>query len=288
MEKESHIHKVPDNLLKFKQNYCDDVAKWLLELSVVSYIDDIKELENQIATKTNFKVKKVCEKDNIEALVLYTDDVIVVSFAGTEVTEFSDINTDLQFWYSKAEGVRMHSGFYTAYKKIKFDVYRAVLELQKDKHRDVYWTGHSLGGALAVIFGTFWKEKSVIYTYGQPRVGDRDFAKRTQARADHYRVTVNADFAPKAPPKWIIGYHHSGEETRLVIEPEFISFGWITNWIRKEVITFIIAVFFRLSWFLTSFAWYARKAWIHHSMLTHRKLLWNPEQQRRHLPSETD
>ena len=47
----------------------------------------------------------------------------------------------------------------------------------------VYVTGHSLGGALSIIFFAqamheekHWLKNACLYTYGAPRVGDKDFA----------------------------------------------------------------------------------------------------------------
>lgn len=284
MESRNYIDRVPTTLLSYKKDFDIDVSRWLLELSVVSYIDNLKELEDQISKNTNFKIKKVCEKDYIEALVLYSDDVIVVSFAGTELNEFNDINTDLKFWHSYAEDVGIHHGFYTAYKKIKFDVYKAVLELQKEKHREVYWTGHSLGGALAVVFATFWKYESVVYTFAQPKVGDRDFATLTSKRARHYRITSNADLAPKFPV-WFRSYCHSGDELRFIVGPEMFSLEWIRNYFGRQVATFILATLFRLSWALLNFAWFFKRAWSNHSALTYRKLLWDDKAEHKTVSS---
>ena len=68
----------------------------------------------------------------------------------------------------------------------------AVARLSRDQTTRLFLTGHSLGGALAVLAGAvlqFETNRSVtgVYTYGQPRVGDPDFSAAfdSAARACH-------------------------------------------------------------------------------------------------------
>ena len=59
----------------------------------------------------------------------------------------------------------------------------------------VYITGHSLGGALSIIFFAqamheekHWIKNAHLYTYGAPRVGDKDFAEFLSAFEKKYRL----------------------------------------------------------------------------------------------------
>jgi hypothetical protein len=97
-------------------------------------------------------------------------------------------------------------------------------------------TGHSLGGALAVLCAHIlqaegWTVHSV-YTFGQPRVGDRAFAaaynglKAGQASSlsfetdrpdacptlgsQTFRLVNENDIVPRLPG-WVLGYRHAGQ-----------------------------------------------------------------------------
>ncbi|XP_022940180.1 uncharacterized protein LOC111445885 isoform X1 [Cucurbita moschata] len=132
-------------------------------------------------------------------------NIIVIAFRGTSPFDTYDwqVDTDLS-WYN-IEGVgHIHSGFMKALGLQKATGWPK--ELTKPQHDFAYYTlrqklrdivksndkarfiitGHSLGGALATLFVTmlsYHEEKTIlkklqgVYTYGQPRVGDRQFAE---------------------------------------------------------------------------------------------------------------
>jgi len=62
----------------------------------------------------------------------------------------------------------------------------------------VYITGHSLGGALSIIFFAqamheekHWIKNAYLYTYGAPRVGDRKFAEFLSAFEKRYYFFIS-------------------------------------------------------------------------------------------------
>ncbi len=79
--------------------------------------------------------------------------------------------------------------------------------LQKERGMRSLWiTGHSLGGALAVLATAklrFEKAQPVsgLYTYGQPRVGDFEFCSRfDQGFGDYtFRFVNFQDIVPRVP-----------------------------------------------------------------------------------------
>ena len=87
------------------------------------------------------------------------------------------------------------------------------------KKSKIFVTGHSLGGALAVFAAVdlkknFYPETSIIlYTYGQPRVGNVDFSNFIFSQLDgsYVRVTHYDDLVTHVPPK-ISGFKHAGNE----------------------------------------------------------------------------
>ncbi|XP_068660870.1 triacylglycerol lipase OBL1 [Aristolochia californica] len=85
--------------------------------------------------------------------------------------------------------------------------------LEQHKNAKFVVTGHSLGGALAILFPAvllLHKEEKVmkrlmgIYTFGQPRVGDRQLGSFMEAHLNHplpryYRVVYCNDLVPRLP-----------------------------------------------------------------------------------------
>ncbi|XP_024543842.1 uncharacterized protein LOC9654181 isoform X1 [Selaginella moellendorffii] len=85
--------------------------------------------------------------------------------------------------------------------------------VKANKSAKVYITGHSLGGALATVFTAmlfYNKEDSVteriagVYTFGQPRVGDIDFADYMDEKLNdpvnrYFRIVYSNDIVPRIP-----------------------------------------------------------------------------------------
>jgi predicted lipase len=77
-------------------------------------------------------------------------------------------------------------------------------------------TGHSLGGALAVMAAAYlqnvYNSVNYLYTMGQPRVGNDNFAAfMTKSIPNTYRIVNNADQVPHVPQS-VLGFKHSGFE----------------------------------------------------------------------------
>jgi hypothetical protein len=85
--------------------------------------------------------------------------------------------------------------------------------------KKVFLTGHSMGGAFAILAAAKLKSSGMriaaVYTYGAPRVGNRKFAESYKPR--HYRIEHGNDIVPHLPPPPTIselfgaGYLHTGK-----------------------------------------------------------------------------
>lgn len=140
-------------------------------------------------------------------------DCLVVS-RGTEPTKWDDISADANAWTVALEIGRVHSGFHG-----HVDVLWPKIELAlRENQRPVWFAGHSLGGAMATVCAVRCRLSQIpsnpraIFTYGSPRVGDRNYSKYLNIR--HYRWVNNNDIVPRVPPRWM-GYRHMGREIYL-------------------------------------------------------------------------
>lgn len=141
---------------------------------------------------------------------------IVVAFRGT---------TSIRDWMTDAEvapvagpaGIgRVHGGFAHALGLVWADLLAAV-RAEQTTAQALWLTGHSLGGALALLAGArcaFELDKPVrgIYTYGQPRVGDREFARSCNGEFGQrvFRFVNNSDIVSRLPPRQI-EFSHCGQ-----------------------------------------------------------------------------
>jgi hypothetical protein len=165
---------------------------------------------------------------------------IVVYIRGTDnlknlAADVSYHQTDFGGYTACQGGCKVHNGFFNAYLEIKNVLFAKILSIskklideQKKTPENIFFTGHSLGGAL-VNFATYnfinrkknlKEQKSAeskyfdiskvnLITFGSPRVGNKAFAAYMKSLLDskelqrHYRVIYGQDPIPNVPPKLI-------------------------------------------------------------------------------------
>lgn len=129
------------------------------------------------------------------------DGMRILAFRGTESDKWRDIKTDVDAILVHPEdglvSEQIHSGFYKAFCGIRKKIEK---DLEKDPHLPLYVTGHSLGGALAIVATRFIAADSLgaCYTFGAPRVGNVHMGQ--VFKTPIYRVVNAADAVPRLPP----------------------------------------------------------------------------------------
>jgi hypothetical protein len=130
---------------------------------------------------------------------------VLVAWCGTD--SLLNVLTDLSFAPKRclpelAGAGSVHGGFLEAYQlaKRKFeDKFNALKTIIK-KHKPLFICGHSLGGALALLFAAEMKENlPVLYTYGMPRTFTRS-AIASLGGITHYRHVNDNDTITQIPP----------------------------------------------------------------------------------------
>ncbi|KAF7129114.1 hypothetical protein RHSIM_Rhsim10G0116600 [Rhododendron simsii] len=179
------------------------------------------------------------EKATTQAFMLRdkntSSDLIIVAFRGTEGFDVDARCTDFDIsWYELPGKGKVHGGFMKAPgmkknqvwpKEIEQDnhnqppgAYYAIREklrdlLQTNDQARFILTGHSLGGALAILFAAvlaMHEEVGLlgrlegIYTFGQPRVGDEKFGEFMTTQLEKYVIPYNRfvysnDMVPRLP-----------------------------------------------------------------------------------------
>lgn len=169
-------------------------------------------------------------KTDTQAIILEMDNEIIVSFRGT--SSIYDVLTNIFCLNHKIDNTDMyvHKGFYDAV----ISVYKKIIPLIRNDKK-VCVTGHSLGGALAMIFTLLYKSEFnnddiYLYTYGAPRCGNFEFAKKMNELKNFYRITMRNDIIPKFVYKYY--YYHCGEHYHINSnnDIEYIENNSIYDW----------------------------------------------------------
>lgn len=148
--------------------------------------------------------------EDTQAFTMASDQMIITGFRGTEVNEIQDWLCDATTppWPGPAGKGFVHYGFAEALDSIEPQVRAAITEFH-DNDQTIWFTGHSLGGALAALaaMSLHFEEPSLladgVYTFGQPRVCDRLLATaHDEVFLDRtHRFVNNNDIVPQVPPE---------------------------------------------------------------------------------------
>ena len=181
---------------------------------------------------------------NVTQETINGEPVIIVAFRGS--SNAKDFLQDAEFWMVDLNtNVRLsmsnsrpmcHHGFLEDFEAISVAVTTAVKNLLvQTPAAKVYLTGHSLGGALAILGALeFARQKlavTLVTTFGQPRAGNAAFRElynqagpvAASLGAITFRVVNQNDIVPRLPG-WLLNYRHCGQE--IFLEP---GTGWGVN-----------------------------------------------------------
>ncbi len=149
------------------------------------------------------------DRDHTQAYVIETAEHTAVAFRGTQVLSgfsLADVLSNLWVRRGRWDPGKVHCGYREAVLDIAHELERPLCAA----NLPVYFTGHSMGGALATLASTLPPGPSATYSFGAPRVGNKVFAG---ALGDLYRVVHAADLAPRYPLPF--GYRHGGQVWHL-------------------------------------------------------------------------
>lgn len=143
-----------------------------------------------------------------QGFVGVNDDVVIVSFRGTQgLGDWGDNLRALPTEFGPLGG-RAHSGFVHAWERAAPVVGRV---LQEVGDKALWFTGHSLGGALALLAAASHAGQSPagLVTFGQPRLLVRSSARKMRELfgARYARIVNDNDVVAKIPPF----YRHTGQ-----------------------------------------------------------------------------
>ncbi|MDE3068703.1 MAG: lipase family protein [Verrucomicrobiota bacterium] len=159
---------------------------------------------------------RVFTMETAQALAAANEEMMVFAFRGTQPGKVADWLVDAEVlqdpwrqFFSGPDLGRVHHGFARNTARL-WDLIREFAAAAGQNGPSLWVSGHSLGGAMAVLAGAalFCSERQPvrgIYTFGQPRAGNPAFARRFGKRLKNalFRVVNNDDLVPHVPPVFI-------------------------------------------------------------------------------------
>lgn len=210
-------------------------------LSLASDLAYLPAQEGAEAFRTQLGMEaRLINVGNTQVYVAANDDHIVAAFRGTESPTTLDglkdwlltdagnllivpegrLGTDLA---AAGTGARFHQGFVRAIGDIWEPFLEAIEAERKKNDRPIWLTGHSLGGALALLAAWLLRRKFIsvhqVYTFGGPMIGNDEVVKAFAREFPEkiFRYVNVPDPVPKLPTISLIANHygHCGAETLL-------------------------------------------------------------------------
>ncbi len=200
---------------------------------------------------------------NTQVYAVSDKNQIIIAFRGTQTDnlkdEVADFRTDTKASLRKWHAGEVHTGFGWALESVWDEIDSFIKENDEFEKKKIWFTGHSLGGALAMLaMSMFLKTEAPVqrakhvhlYTFGQPRVGNREFAKRMAEEFSKriYRVVNNNDLVTFIP--FGNGYRHVGQRIYIKTNGDvyLVKPGWKRQWgdMALGLLAFLSINFFKI------------------------------------------
>lgn len=178
-------------------------AWWLCEASFLAYSPEDK-LRRQWQ-RVSFDCT-VFDRDSTQAYIAHDDRVAIAAFRGTRITSLrafiTDMTRNVDTRLVEADRGRVHAGFNAALDEVwngPDNIEQYLVDLRERFPDLTFWfTGHSLGGALATLAASRFSPVRAVYTFGAPRVGNEAFVRSFSTAM--YRFVNGDDVVPALPP----------------------------------------------------------------------------------------
>jgi len=151
-------------------------------------------------------------KEDVHACLTEKDGYSVVAFRGTTLNP-EDWLRDLDGWPAYQKGIGFcHAGFLNGVLLVKDQILKDL------EGKTVILTGHSLGGALALILGAFLAQARrmphQLVTFGAPRAGSHKLARALKKVPELVQYRNGNDPVPEVP--WLPGFYvHAKQLTHI-------------------------------------------------------------------------
>lgn len=225
----------PDNALDVfaaTSQFRLDNARAMMWLSQLAYETGDRPKVESILTAWHLTMHAFASNDPVTGLPPHSACVVVaggngatfVAFSGTDPLKIEDWITDFSAAPS-ASG--LHSGFQDAVGTV-WPLIKTAIENRAASEQPLFFTGHSLGGALAIVAaGRAMDELKIpataVYTFGSPRTGGQAFFDSYTPQLGNltFRFVHGTDIVPTVPFSLVDKFRHVGRSLQCPTDGRF-------------------------------------------------------------------
>jgi hypothetical protein len=252
--------------------FSDRTCYVMIEMARLAYFDfegDGEEALRNILSDAGFELITTFSNKEFGAQAFLcinkVQEMAVLAFRGTEKHKIKDIQADIRSELIEIEFqgkiCLVHKGYWKQFSSIKVDIEEA-LRRDEVKNLQLFLTGHSLGGALAIVALKYFENNAVgaCYTFGSPPVGTIDFDSKIHTPI--YRIINHLDVVPYLPsPFWgnvirLIGTIFHFKDVNFVADCyRYRQSGYVSYLTGKEnnILRYSVPTYDRFVWWLGVF-----------------------------------
>jgi triacylglycerol lipase len=213
-------------------------ALYLATASDIAYLRTQEEIKAHAASDLGldeafgfFNIKHPVLDEDTQAFAACNATHAVISFRGTQewndwMTNLSATPAKFRWFFTHADDIgNVHAGFSHGLCDCWKEIDAWLEQNVKGTTRTLWFTGHSLGAALAALAAAVCSfdvhlPVSGLYTFGQPRIGQQDFCMSLdyKIRSRYFRFVNRHDLVPRVPFRgW--DYSDCGQMIHFDLDP---------------------------------------------------------------------